>query len=274
VVTSTTEIKVCDAQLPYTWNGKTFTAAGIFVITLTSYGGCDSLATLQLTTVDAVTQTTTIKGCNSVTYNGITYTSSRVFEEILKGIGGCDSVHLVTNLTVTTEQFDVSINALPNPANKGDVVKLSTSSTTPYSVTAWEPADLFASQNAMSQQMIADTTRQILVTAKSNTGCIAKVSFRLNVKEPSDFWMPNAFTPNGDGNNDFFSAYGTTIKQGLLRIYNQWGQLLYETTDIKKGWDGYYKGVPQPVGVYAYVVFAEMYNGSKVTDKGFLNLIR
>ncbi len=77
-----------------------------------------------------------------------------------------------------------------------------------------------------------------------------------------------------DGDNDFFSAYGTTIRKGLLRIYNQWGQLIFETADIKKGWDGKFKGVPQPVGVYAYVVFAEMYNGSSVTDKGFLNLIR
>ena len=274
ITTSITAIKVCDAQMPYTWNGQTYNTSGTYTVTLVNYVGCDSAATLQLSTVVPVTQSTTISGCDSVTYNGVTYTSPMVFQQTIQSSGGCDSVYIVTKLNVTNEEFAVGISAIPNPPATGEVVTISTSSPTPYSVISWEPSDRFGSQNAITQQFVADSNMQIIVTAKSINGCITKVLFDLKVKKPTDFWMPNAFTPNGDGSNDYFSAYGTTIKQGLLRIYNQWGQLLYETTDIKGGWDGKYKGVPQPVGVYAYVVFAEMYNGTSVTDKGFLNLIR
>ncbi|MFT3679576.1 MAG: sugar-binding protein [Ferruginibacter sp.] len=273
-VTSTTYTSICNAQLPYSWNGQLYTAAGEYTVTLSSSGGCDSVAVLILTTVSTVTHSTTLTGCNSVSYNGIIYTSPRVVYETIKGSGGCDSVYIVTTINITNETFDLTLKAAPDPVNFGQPVKIMTSSDKPYSVLSWEPTNVFTSQNLLSQEIIADTTEHILVTARSSNGCIAKTALKLNINKPSDFWMPNAFTPNDDGNNDYFSAYGTGIKEGLLRIYNQWGQLLFETTNIKKGWDGKYKGVPQPVGVYAYVVFAEMFNGSKVTDKGFLNLIR
>ena len=274
IFTSVTEIKVCDAQMPYVWNDISYSSPGTYTITLVSHVGCDSVATLQLTVVAPVVQNATIKGCDSILYKGVNYTSSTVLQETIQGSGGCDSVKIITRLDVTHEPFGLSVSSQPNPCFEGDAVTINTNSTTPYTVIAWEPAGMFPSQNAVSQQFVADSSLQILITAQSSNGCLARVVFFLDVKKPTDFWMPNAFTPNGDGNNDWFSAYGTTIKQGVLRIYNQWGQLIYETTDIKKGWDGKFKGVPQPVGVYAYVVFAEMYNGSKLTDKGFLNLIR
>jgi len=90
----------------------------------------------------------------------------------------------------------------------------------------------------------------------------------------NDFYVPNAFSPNGDNVNDYFSVYGTTIKNGELRIYNQWGEQIFSTSDIKKGWDGTYKGKAQPVGVYIYVVSAEMFNGTIQNTKGYINLIR
>ena len=271
---SITDIKICSAQMPYHWNGSSYTAAGEYTVILTSAAGCDSVATLKLSSVTPVTQSNIVSGCSSVTFDAVLYTSPNTVQQTIQSVGGCDSVYVITKIIITHEIFDLSIGASPNPANKGDVIQIMTSSSTPYSITAWQPADIFSSQNGINQEIVADTSIQISVTAISGTGCIATANFRLDVHDPIDFWMPNAFTPNDDGSNDFFSAYGTTIKQGLLRIYNQWRQLIFETRDIKKGWDGKYKGVLQPVGVYAYVVFAEMYNGSSVTDKGFLNLIR
>ncbi len=274
VATSITDIKVCDAQLPYVWNDNTYNTTGEYTVMLTSASGCDSFATLKLTSVNPVIQNNNLTGCSSVTFNGTLYTSSNTVQQTIQSAGGCDSVYLVTNITITHETFDLSIAASPNPAMEGDVVQFITSASAAYNVTGWQPAELFTSQNDISQRIVADSNMQISVTAVSVSGCLATAYYSLKVNEPTDFWVPNAFTPNGDGDNDFFSAYGTTIKKGLLRVYNQWGQLIFETADIKKGWDGKFKGVPQPVGVYAYVVFAEMFNGSSVTDKGFLNLIR
>jgi gliding motility-associated-like protein len=57
-------------------------------------------------------------------------------------------------------------------------------------------------------------------------------------------------------------------------VYNQWGERVFETNDIAGGWDGNYKGKPQPVGVYIYVLRVENNNGEVVTKKGSINLIR
>ncbi|MCW3092791.1 MAG: hypothetical protein JWP81_3860, partial [Ferruginibacter sp.] len=274
IVTSTTNISICSSQMPYSWNGKTYTSKGTYNVTLVNAAGCDSVATLALKVIDsAVTQTVTLTSCDTVVFNHLTYTSSTVIRNTIKSIGGCDSIYSVTNINISNQNFDLTLTATPNPAKKGATVKIVTSALVPYSITSWQPSNIFSSQNLTSQSMIADTATLIRVTAKSAAGCIATASLNL-VIDHSDFYIPNAFTPNDDGKNDYFSVYGTTIKSGLLRIYNQWGQLLFESTNIKKGWNGVYKGVPQPVGVYAYVVFAEMYDGKKVTDYGFLNLIR
>jgi gliding motility-associated-like protein len=70
----------------------------------------------------------------------------------------------------------------------------------------------------------------------------------------SPFYLPNAFTPNGDGLNDMFAAIPKhdIIDQFLMIIYNRWGQLLFETKDINQGWDGTYKGSPCMMGAYIY----------------------
>ncbi|UAY50815.1 sugar-binding protein [Ferruginibacter albus] len=272
---SVTSQTICPNQLPYTWNGKTYSSGGTYSVTLTNANGCDSVATLVLKTLAApVVQATSVYGCNSLTYEGVTYTQSTKLQKNITNVNGCDSIQIVTYVNITTQQFDLQLTATPNPVDKGKPVTIKTGSTTPYSITAWEPAVLFGSQTALSQVLMPDTATVVKVTAKSDAGCVTTAEIAIAVLRPYDFWVPNSFTPNDDGMNDYFSVYGTTVKKGLLRIYNQWGQLIYETTDIKRGWDGKFKGVPQPVGVYAYVVFAEMYDGNSVTDKGFLNLIR
>lgn len=87
-------------------------------------------------------------------------------------------------------------------------------------------------------------------------------------------YIPNTFTPNGDGKNDVFMIYGTTIQKANLSVYNQWGELIFRTTDKSAGWDGTYKGRDQPVGVYVYYVEATMNDGHSITKKGTITLLR
>ena len=85
---------------------------------------------------------------------------------------------------------------------------------------------------------------------------------------------PKAFTPNGDGLNDEYKVYGTYIKTFNLKVYNRWGELIFVTNDISKGWDGTYDGEQLPSGSYTY--------SSEITDlanrtyslSGFFALIR
>jgi gliding motility-associated-like protein len=87
--------------------------------------------------------------------------------------------------------------------------------------------------------------------------------------------VPTAFTPNGDGLNDFIFPDGWGLKRLVyFRIYNRWGQQLYEGKDLKPGWDGTYMGVPQNSETYAYQVEAETLLGTILSKSGTFKLLR
>ena len=81
----------------------------------------------------------------------------------------------------------------------------------------------------------------------------------INVVNFGAFTMANAFTPNGDGNNDHFypvTGPNSPVVFNAFRIYNRWGQLIYDSP-AAPGWDGTFGGVQQPVGTYLYFVSAD-----------------
>lgn len=84
----------------------------------------------------------------------------------------------------------------------------------------------------------------------------------------------SAFTPNGDGTNDRAVVYGFGVVKMTFRIYNRWGQLMFESSDTKFGWDGKFKGQPQPMDAYGYTLDAELIGGEKVKSSGSITLIR
>lgn len=90
--------------------------------------------------------------------------------------------------------------------------------------------------------------------------------------------MPTAFTPNADGRNDIFRPWiqpACPIDNFILYIYNRWGQLLYQTADVSKGWDGLYNGKPCEIGTYMYrVVFTGGTQKNEQLFMGDLTLIR
>lgn len=88
-----------------------------------------------------------------------------------------------------------------------------------------------------------------------------------------DVFIPNAFTPNGDGLNDLFKAEGY-VRSVHLQVFNQWGEKVFESNEQTRGWDGNYKGTAQPSGVYIYVCAIQLDNGEKIIRKGAIHLIR
>jgi len=87
-------------------------------------------------------------------------------------------------------------------------------------------------------------------------------------------FVPNAFTPNGDGKNDIVYVRGPNIRSLKFYVYDQWGELIYSTINQTGGWDGTYKGSKEPVGVYVYYVEAIMNDGTQVNKKGSITLLR
>jgi gliding motility-associated-like protein len=86
--------------------------------------------------------------------------------------------------------------------------------------------------------------------------------------------VPNAFTPGRFGENGIIMVKGFGIASMAWKIYNRWGQLVFESNNPFIGWDGTYRGVPQPIGVYAYTLQATFFDGTKTGKKGDITLIR
>lgn len=85
--------------------------------------------------------------------------------------------------------------------------------------------------------------------------------------------VPTAFTPNGDGLNDILYVRGAAIESMDFSIYNRWGQLVFRTNTIEKGWDGTFNGKPQPMESYAYVLNATFINGETESKRGNITLL-
>lgn len=95
-----------------------------------------------------------------------------------------------------------------------------------------------------------------VVLCVSNDHCaLDSVSFKVIVSQ-SDIWVPNVFTPNGDGDNDEFRVVYRSIKEFHCWVYNRWGMLVYQWSDPAKGWDGTIGGRPAAEGAYFYVIRA------------------
>ena len=87
-------------------------------------------------------------------------------------------------------------------------------------------------------------------------------------------WTPNVFSPQKDGVNDTYKIVTSGINSLHLRILNRWGELIYESNGKDAGWDGYWKGMEAPEGVYMFQIYAQAANGSWLTKSGTIHLIR
>ena len=86
--------------------------------------------------------------------------------------------------------------------------------------------------------------------------------------------LPDAFSPNGDGMNDIFYVRGGPFETMELKIFNGWGEMVFETTDPEFGWDGTHNGKPEINGVYVYTVVATSVEGQDFDRSGKVTLIR
>jgi gliding motility-associated-like protein len=107
-------------------------------------------------------------------------------------------------------------------------------------------------------------------------GCTGRDSVKIKVfKIPPSFYVPTAFSPNGDGNNEVLRPIPLGMKSiNYFKVYNRLGQLMFSTTTMNKGWDGSYKGNPQDPATFVWIAQGETYTGEVITRKGYAVLVR
>jgi gliding motility-associated-like protein len=143
---------------------------------------------------------------------------------------------------------------------------------------SWHPSYGLSGTTGPNIMASPQQTVTYWVTVTDAYGCSLTDSVTVFVldflcEEPYIF-IPNAFTPNGDGENDVLYVRGNNIDELFFTIYNRWGEKLFETTDQLVGWDGTFKGMQADPGVFVYYLEATCVGQMKFFKKGNVTLIR
>ena len=177
---------------------------------------------------------------------------------------------------VSVNVYSISVNAgADTTITEGDKVLLHPVSGAAGSY-SWQPSDGVSCDTCKNPMVTPAVTTTYIVTVTDSNGCIAVDTITIYVeKKCGELFVPNAFSPNGDGQNEVFLVMGNKncIEQFMFSIYNRWGEKVFETDDITKGWNGAYKGTLSFPAVFSYHLTAK-FNGKEVVQRGNINLIR
>ena len=120
-----------------------------------------------------------------------------------------------------------------------------------------------------------DKQTEYFIRISSGIGCITVDTLLVNIVNTPSVFVPNAWTPNGDGHNDYLFPLTINVTQlKYFRVFNRWGQKVFETNIIGNGWDGNFNGKPQPIDVYVWTVEAVSSGGIIYKTSGRAVLLR
>ena len=184
----------------------------------------------------------------------------------------CGSITDVLELTVNqpitlTASNDITIAS-------GESTQLSVSGGTQY---LWSPSDFLSCSNCENPIANPNTTTTYEVTDLTAGNCVTSASVTITVddSEPGFLFVPTAFSPNADGNNDVFEVKYAEIDIYNIRIFNRFGELVFESSDPNQTWDGYFNNINQPLSTFVWqVTYNFTYNAQIQSQKGNLTLIR
>ncbi|MBX7225633.1 MAG: PKD domain-containing protein [Chitinophagales bacterium] len=217
---------------------------------------------------------------------GITHSESS-FSEYFDN-GGVFQVKLVaSNPNTCNVQDDTILNivigtspapnftASPNPVLRANEVVLDNLSK-PTNTFVWNFGDGTTSTNfdETHTYTVAGNYNICLTETETSSGCINTVCTVIQVDDKPVVFVPTAFSPNGDGNNDVFMVLGEEIATINLEIFNRWGEKVFSSTEQTIGWDGTFKGKLQNVDTYIYNVSGTTIYGSKFETKGMVVLMQ
>lgn len=154
-----------------------------------------------------------------------------------------------------------------------------TSNFTSNTAYLWSPSTGLSNttiSNPVGTLNITTDSIRYRVTVTLPEGCVGEDYIVVKVfKTAPEIFVPSGFTPNGDGRNDILRAITVGIRKlDYFRVFNRWGQLIFETNDVSKGWDGTVSGTPQASGTFVFMAQGKDYAGRVVFRKGTTVLIR
>jgi gliding motility-associated-like protein len=204
---------------------SSYSSQGVYVDTLVSSTGCDSIVTSIIFMLPTITtsQDVTICSGSSYDFNGTPLTNEGVYTDTLATSEGCDSI-IILSLFVTP------------PSVKYDVAEI-----------CQGEEYVFGNQNLEESGIYSDTVQTI-------NGCDSVLVLELSVVD-CEFQISNILTPNDDGQNDTWKVSDPTKIEGCdVTIYNRWGEIVYQSNDYNNQWAGTRNNEQLPDGVYFYSI--------------------
>ncbi len=139
----------------------------------------------------------------------------------------------------------------------------------------WDFGDLAYSGLVTPKHAYSDSGNyEICLTASSSEYCSSKICDTITVISSKKLAIPSAFSPNGDNKNDVFKLLGGPCKELNMKIFNEWGNVVFESFSQEIGWDGMYKGDLQPIGSYNYTITGKTVDDKIVNLFGIINLTK
>jgi len=182
-----------------------------------------------------------------------------------------DSIGTYTNVAnvMLAPGPNAGFTASPNPATIGGGPIQFINTTTGASVYAWDFGDGTVSTEQYPTHLFGSVGEYtVWLWAENNFGCRDSFALQIIINDIFTMYIPNAFSPNGDGHNDVFMPYGISVDTDFyeMRIYNRWGNLVFVTTDINVPWDGNSNGkekLKKTQDTYTYEIFLKDLSGIK-----------
>ncbi|MGY6562183.1 MAG: gliding motility-associated C-terminal domain-containing protein [Luteibaculaceae bacterium] len=179
-------------------------------------------------------------------------------------------------LVIEVSQETNFIDTIPQEVIPNALITLSVQPIENTSI-LWQPIEFVTNPNAWETTAFTDKNRWFYATLTKES-CSVTDSILISIKqdfcrEPFIF-LPNAFSPNNDGNNDFLQIFGEPIETLSLQIFNRWGQMVFETTNPRFRWDGTFNGKPLEKGVYVYQLSVDCIPGVNFSKNGNITILR
>lgn len=270
---------ICDGGY-FSAGGQDIMEQGDYQFVLENSNGCDSTVNLSLELLDGSQNEFTDTICRGEVYpfGAIDLTLPGIYFDTLTNTNGCDSI-VILDLTVgqnlsrinADDELDLDYGAvvyLEPIVQGGDLLS----------------ADWYISERHISEALtvayLVEKDDWLYFESTNVLYCVSIDSVFIRSIVDIDIYIPNIFTPDGDGINDIFNiGASNTVVQSQLSIYDRWGNSIYVgdvTTDrnIETGWDGTYAGKRVEEGTYVYVVSVEFINGTSEIYTGSINLLR
>ena len=178
------------------------------------------------------------------------------------------------------ETRDLTINVEESMADAGTDVVIYQGSSTELDGTggltySWSPTEGLSDPNIANPTASPEEGTMYTMTVTTELGCTSTDSVNVAVLIEPQVYIPNAFTPNNDGTHDLLKVLiYNDVTPKLFTIYNRWGEIVFETSDISQGWDGTVNGKEQEIGTYMYIFVGLDERDNEFTMNGTITLLR